>query len=585
MERYQGTGGPVIEELLAHYDFHAGAAGFSQSQINLVRTSLGLFDRFLGGIRDVGAVTSNDFRRFQTDLRTRPAWQGRSTEQPRNLSNTTINTYSRTVKTFFKWLENEGIITVNPLESVPNPPTGEKVFKAYSEDQVKAVLADASLNARDKAIIYSLIDSGSRRDELTRLKIGDVDLIKRVAKVIGKGRGKKERPIYFGPDAVEAIDGYIKESRRDASGNDFLFVKKDGEPLTNSGIRSLLLRLGKRAGLEERLSSHRLRHTFATLSLRYGATKEELQKEMGHSTPKTTEGYLHGPDSDISAAHQGFSPLSNLLGTRVDKDFPETDATISSGPPQIDGTRSRQPGYSKEVHEQIRALAEGIKSSICLPWIKDSFIPELQPGRYSLGKEGFPIGITKKSKIKVTFSISGRNEKDLITQALCSHLETGGLKDLSSSVSAWGNGVAEYLHSCHDLLNQVRSDIEKTYDVSIPICDGEKPGFVIDFPILICADAVDQASGFKHFNSYTYGNDGLKLRFGGYIIYEGTPDEDLNNLEEVHRNLRSQWTKRKQTIEIAKRRLKLDGEAAAINRQLQKFLAFDNLPGYCEFCT
>ena len=205
----------MIEKLLEQYELYARAAGFSQSQINNVRMCLRLFDRFLGGIRDVGEVTADDFRRFLADLRTRPVWQGLRTEKQRNLSGITISTYARTIKTFFQWLNNEQIIPRNALALVPTPPTGEKVSKAYSVDQMRAVLAGASFNARDKAIFYSFVDSGLRLDELSKLRIGDVDLKNGYAKVFGKGKGKKERYIYLGPHAVEAVDGYIKESRRD----------------------------------------------------------------------------------------------------------------------------------------------------------------------------------------------------------------------------------------------------------------------------------------------------------------------------------------------------------------------------------
>lgn len=579
------TGGPVIEKLLEHYELYARAAGFSQSQINNVRMRLRLFDRFLGGIKDIGEVTTDDFRRFLADLRDRPVWQGLRTEKQRNLSGTAINTYARTIKTFFQWLNNEQIIPRNALASVPTPPTGEKVSKAYSEDQMRAVLAGASFNARDKAIFYAFIDSGLRLDELSKLKIGDVDLKNAHAKVIGKGKGKKERYVYLGPYAVEAIDGYIKESRQDAPKDDFLFVKDNGKPLTTSGIRSMLVRLGERLGLGVRLSPHRLRHTFATLSLKYGAKREELQKEMGHSNPKTTEGYLHVPDDDISAAHRRFSPLSNLMRDSVGQGSPETEAKTPLSQIPTEMTLITSQKRAEKAHEQVRDLAEGLRSGITLPWIKDSFISNLQPGQHFLGRERFPINITKKGKIQLVFSISDRGEMDLLTQALRTHLETGGFADLLSRVSVWGDGIAENLYYCHELLNEVRRDIEETYGVSIPIDVDDKPGFNIDFPITICADAVDKASGFKHFSSYAYGYDELKLRFGGFIIYNGSPNEELKHLEDVHRNLRSQCTTLQQTEAIAKRRVELDREAIAINRQLQKFIAFDNLPGYCELCT
>ncbi len=168
MARFQSTTGPVIEKLLERYNLYATAAGFRRSQKNNVRMCLGLFDRFLGGIRDMGEVTTDDFRRFQANLRIRPAWQGLKTEKQRNLSNSTINTYTRTVKTSFQWLKNEDIIAENTLESVQTPPTGEKVSKAYSEDQMRVIMAEASLNVRDKAILYTFIDSGLRPVRPTR---------------------------------------------------------------------------------------------------------------------------------------------------------------------------------------------------------------------------------------------------------------------------------------------------------------------------------------------------------------------------------------------------------------------------------
>jgi integrase/recombinase XerC len=585
MARVDDNDGPVIEKLLDHYTLYAKAAGFSQAQINNVRTSLRLFDRFLGGITDIGKVTVDDFRRFIADIRTRPAWQGLKTEKQRNLSTATINTYARTIKTFFHWLQKESFITENPLESVPLPPIGERMSKAYSEDQMKAVLDAASFNARDKAIFYSFIDSGLRLDELSNLKISDVDLKKSCVKVLGKGKGKKERYIYLGHHALEAIDSYIKESRRESSDNDFLIVKGNGKPLTNSGIRSMLLRLGDKIGFQGRLSPHRLRHTFATLSLNYGATREELQKEMGHSNPETTEGYLHVPDSDIGTAHQRFSPISNLIRSRVVKVLPETKILPVPNLSQEGKVPSTQSCHSTQVEEQIRGLAEQIKNSISLPWVKDTFIPQLQPGRHTLGKNGLPIYITEEGRIKLTFSILNADDADLITQALYSHLETGGSRDILSKILMWCNGIGEYLLSCHTLLTEVRNDMEGTYGFYIPTNQDENAGFIFDYPILVCADAVDQARGFKHFSGYRYSKDGLKLKFGGYIIYGGTPNENLEYLEKIHNNLRIHWAKRKQTGVVARRCQELEEQATVINRQLQKILALKKLPGYCELCV
>jgi integrase/recombinase XerD len=305
--------GRAIEELLDQYELYARAAGFSNAQVTLMRMCVGLFDRFLGGIKNIKEITAADFRHFLADLRDRPVWQALKTEKPRRLSGTSINTYARSVKTFFHWLNTEGIITNNPLTAVPAPRKPKTLPKVYSEKDLKAVWSIASSNIRDEAVFCLFLDSGIRRAELGGLKIGNIDLQIGFIKVFGKGN--KERFSYLSSDGVKIIDLYIKEFRQGAAMDDFLFVKKDGQPLNAGGIRSLLLRLGKEAGLNETLSAHKLRHTFATTSLKYGGNLEYIRKILGHTNIKTTsEAYLNVQDSDVSTAHQRFSPLSNLRG-------------------------------------------------------------------------------------------------------------------------------------------------------------------------------------------------------------------------------------------------------------------------------
>ena len=151
--------------------------------------------------------------------------------------------------------------------------------------------------------------------------------------------------------------------------------------------------------------------------------------------------------------------------------------------------------------------------------------------------------------------------------------------------SLGSEGVADNLKNCHELLKRVRREVEDTYHTSIPIKDDGYPGFTMDFPILICADAVEQASGSAHFNDFPYGYDGSNLKFGGFIIYIGTSDEDLKPFEDFHRKLRAKCARWKQTKAIAKQRQDLDDVATAISQQLQKFSALERLPGHCELCV
>ena len=580
---------PVIEKLLEHYELYARAAGFSQAQINIVRICLKLFDRFLGEIRDIGEVTAKDFRRFLAELRTRPVWQGLKTEQQRNLSNATINTYARTVKTFFRWLKNESFIAENPLESVQTPPIGERMSKAYSEDQMSEILKVASLNTRDKSILYLFIDSGLRLDELSKLKIGNVDLKNSRAKVLGKGKGKKERYIYLGPHAVEAIGDYIKESRREASNNDFLFVKGDGKPLTNSGIRSMLVRLGERLGFQGRLSPHRLRHTFATISLNYGATREELQKEMGHSNPETTEGYLHVPDSDIGAAHQQFSPLSNLLLGRVAKDLPDKLQSKTS-------KYYEETPHMRKMRELTRILAGRI--SIPSVWDKELLrdIPlDFKPGKYNLSFGLTEINKDKHIKVKYHDISSGIAEPHLI-KGVFSHISTSGLPRFRELIGDKGkidilrDEASSYSENLLKFLKLILDSFVGT-GTTVLFSNDQTPGLKEHFIITVWIDAIQKAGGHTWIDDMWYkppevipDTELLQLRCGAYIIGIAATESVLKTYEKLHKDLRGKYAKDPSARDISIQSERMSKLIQDIRQRLLEFSDFECLPGNCELC-
>jgi site-specific recombinase XerD len=207
-------------------------------------------------------------------------WSGLPNAQARHPSGTSINTYSRAIKAVFNWLYSQGIFADNPLAAVPTPRKPKTLPKVFSEKGMRAVCAAAKDSVRDNAVFSLFLDSWLRLSELGGLKIGDVDTQSGTIKTLGKG--KKERLVYLGADAVKCLDCYIEQFRQGATRGDFLFLAKDGHLLQTRGIQSMLLRLGKKAGLEERLSAHKLRHTFATLSLKYGGNLEYLRIIKGH---------------------------------------------------------------------------------------------------------------------------------------------------------------------------------------------------------------------------------------------------------------------------------------------------------------
>ena len=310
-------------DLLDKYDLDARSRDYSLSQIKLTRLVITLFDKFLKSEVEASKITADHYRYFMVDLATRHAISKSGKESFRLLSDTTKHTYARVLKAFFSWLLKRNYIVKNPLEKVHLPHKPSVVPKIYSEEELIAVSA-AVVGTRNRAIYELFLDSGIRLKELTELRMGDIEIDEGVVTV--KGKGKKQRPSYFSTITAANIGAYIKELRSNAKKDDRLFIKSSGQPMTKSGIQSMLYRLGLKAKLKERLAPHKLRHTFTTLSMENGANLEYLRKLLGHSDIKTTsDNYLNVRDKTIRAAHSKFSPVMNL--NKLNRDTPPEGPT------------------------------------------------------------------------------------------------------------------------------------------------------------------------------------------------------------------------------------------------------------------
>ncbi len=305
-----------IQEILEKYDLYARARGFSKPTIDHTRLSVTLFADFLPPGKDVSSITSNDFRRFVADLRQRSQRRPSRSGSPRMLSGTSVNTYARAVKAFFSWMNKEGIIATNPLSSEPSPKKPKTIPKVYRDSEMKAVFQKVMPDLRNKAIVFLFLSSGLRLAELSLLTVNTIHTGDGIATVMGKGQ--KERIVPFDRWAAESIDLYVEKGRPTPRDTDRLFLTEDGRPLSAGGIQTMLARLGRDAGLKERLSPHKLRHTFATNSLKYGGSLEYVKIILGHSDIKvTSDSYMNPEFGDVKAAHEKFSPLSNLLAGSV----------------------------------------------------------------------------------------------------------------------------------------------------------------------------------------------------------------------------------------------------------------------------
>lgn len=149
----------------------------------------------------------------------------------------------------------------------------------------------ASTYARDRMLVELLAGTGLRVNEALKLARDRVDLEDRSLWIPAKhSKSGQARKVYMGPTLTERLREYLADIPSDQWR---LFVTRTGEPLTDAHVRRLFKKLAERAGIDpERLSPHKLRHTYATRFLGEGGSLDALRDQLGHSSIQVTAIYL-----------------------------------------------------------------------------------------------------------------------------------------------------------------------------------------------------------------------------------------------------------------------------------------------------
>jgi site-specific recombinase XerD len=232
----------------------------------------------------------------------------------------TVKDYYVNLKCFFNWLMAEAVIEASPMARVPKPRVQTEQVEPFSQQQINALLKAArhSQNPRrDEAIVLFLYDTGVRASELCGLKLRDIDLSSRHAYVLGKGN--KHRLVYFSRETGKALSNYLRKPKRELE--DPVFVTKGnavpGQPLTVSGLRQIIERLGQAAGIQAtKVSPHVFRHSAAIQLLRNGCDVYGLMSLMGHTSLTICQSYLKLSKLDLENQHRRCSPVDALTRSK-----------------------------------------------------------------------------------------------------------------------------------------------------------------------------------------------------------------------------------------------------------------------------
>jgi integrase/recombinase XerC len=199
------------------------------------------------------------------------------------------------VRSFYRYLQREGISRKNPGEDVRAPKAPKRLPRALDADQMTQLLdvpAEGALGIRDRAIMELLYSSGLRLAELVSLDLLALDLADRTVRVTGKGR--KTRIVPVGAKALTALRAWIKERAGLAKADEMaVFVGRNGRRLGARNIQLRLAQLGLRQGLPAKLHPHLFRHSFATHLLESSHDLRGVQEMLGHADISTTQVYTH----------------------------------------------------------------------------------------------------------------------------------------------------------------------------------------------------------------------------------------------------------------------------------------------------
>ncbi len=218
-----------------------------------------------------------------------------------------------TLRSFYRFLAVEGILTGDPTTTLLSPRTGRSLPFVLSVDQVERLLAttggDTPAQQRSRAIIEILYGCGLRVGELCGLDLDDIDPATATVRV--RGKGSKQRVVPMGEPALAAVRTYCDRGRTQLLGRHCsaaLLLSRLGRRLSRVSVWSLLKKSAAAAKLSDRITPHTLRHTYATHLLEGGADLRCVQELLGHADISTTEIYTHVDRSFLLEAYRAAHP-------------------------------------------------------------------------------------------------------------------------------------------------------------------------------------------------------------------------------------------------------------------------------------
>jgi integrase/recombinase XerD len=234
-------------------------------------------------------------------------------EKQRGLSINSITRALVSIRMLYKFLLLEEKAKKNPFATMDSAKLWKKLPEIVSVKKIDELLSvpdtQTTLGMRNKAILELMYATGARVSEVAAVQLDWVNL--EYGYIRCRGKGSKERIVPLGAKAVGSVQNYLQRARpkiKNSQNSAYLFLSKAGKPLRRENIWVIVKNCSLKAGIQEHISPHKLRHSFATHLLENGADLRSVQEMLGHVNVATTQIYTHVSKQHLKAVHQQFHP-------------------------------------------------------------------------------------------------------------------------------------------------------------------------------------------------------------------------------------------------------------------------------------
>lgn len=233
-----------------------------------------------------------------------------------NLAKSSINHRLSALRSFFDYLLKEEFIKDNPFKLIESQKIGQRnpdfLFQEEMIELLDSIETQDDLGIRNKAMLELMYASGLRCSEVVNLQVSDIDFNQMI--ILVHGKGGKDRYVPFHEYARDWLIKYIDEARNNLmiknEGHNFVFVNKNGNPLTNRGIENIVDRITFKYDATKKIHPHTIRHSFATHLLNAGADIRTVQELLGHKNLATTQVYTHISKDHLKKVYMKTHPRS-----------------------------------------------------------------------------------------------------------------------------------------------------------------------------------------------------------------------------------------------------------------------------------